>query len=209
VVIAAASAAGGRGAGALTSVLAALSFNFFHTEPYYTLRIADRENVIAMVLLLIVGLIVGELSALQSRSHREANLAVAGARRLEQVAAMVAGERDLDSIWPVVRDALIGQLRLAACRFEPAPLPANPDLPRILRDGRLPATEHLFTDDGFELPPGGVEVLVESGPSLLGRLVLVPTPGAGANRAERRVVVALADQLAVVAARSPKLRPLA
>lgn len=202
VVIAGAAATGGRAAGALTSVIAALSFNFFHTQPHYSLRINDRVDVITTLLLVVVGLIVGELANLRTRSRREATVATGGTRRLEDVAAAVASGRDAEFVWPVVRQALVEQFRLADCRFEPAPFEPVGALPRLHRDGRLPATEHVFTGDGFELPAQGVEVLVESGPTLLGHLVLVPTPHAGATRAERKVVVALADQFAVAVART-------
>ena len=202
VVIAGAAATGGRTAGALTSLMAALSFNFFHTQPHYSLRINDRVDVITTLLLLVVGLIVGELANLRTRSRREATVATGGTRRLEEVAAIVAGGRDADTVWPVVRKALVEQFRLAECRFEPVPFETGDERPRLQRDGRLPATEHVFTGEGFELPASGVEVLVESGTKLLGRLVLVPTPHAGATRAERKVVVALADQFAVAVART-------
>jgi K+-sensing histidine kinase KdpD len=208
VVIAGAAATGGRGAGALTSVMAALSFNFFHTQPYYSLRISDRDDIVTTVLLLVVGVSVGEIATLRTRSRREATVASGGTRRLEDVAAAIATGRDAESVWPVVRQALVEQFRLAECRFEPAPFEAGDELPRLQRDGRLPATEHVFTGEGFELPPHGVEVLVEVGPTLLGRLVLVPTPHAGATRAERKVVVALADQFAVAVARTAQPRVL-
>src|SRR5262245_12506281 len=71
IVVVAAAILGGRMAGALTSVAAALSFDYFHTQPYYNLRISDREDVIAAVLLLVVGLAVGELAALRAGSRRE------------------------------------------------------------------------------------------------------------------------------------------
>lgn len=208
VFIAATAASGGRAAGAWTSLVAALSFNFFYTQPHYSLRINDRVDIITTLLLLVVGLIVGELANLRTRSQREATVASSGSHRLEHVAAAVAGGRDADTVWPVVREALIGQFRLAECRFEPAPFESGDELQRLHRDGRLPATEHVFTGEGFELPEDGVEVLVETGSNVLGRLVLVPTAHAGATRAERKVVVALADQFAVAVARTAQPRTL-
>ena len=70
VVIVAAAALGGRFVGAVTSVAAALAFNFFHTQPYRTLSVDNREDITTVVLLLVVGLIVGELANLHSRRAR-------------------------------------------------------------------------------------------------------------------------------------------
>jgi hypothetical protein len=42
----------------------------------------------------------------------------------------------------------------------------------------------------------------------LGRLLLIPHPHHGTSRAQRRVAIALADQLAVAATRTRPLHPL-
>ncbi len=87
LVIVAAASFGGRIAGVTTSVVAALSFNFFHTEPYYSLRISDRFDIITTVLLVVVGLAVGEIAVLSHRHEVVADEHVTGARHLERVAA--------------------------------------------------------------------------------------------------------------------------
>ncbi len=55
-------AIGGRLGGALAAVTAALSFNFFLTQPYLSLDIESADDVETTLLLLIVGLIVGQLT---------------------------------------------------------------------------------------------------------------------------------------------------
>ncbi len=62
LVVVAAATFGGRTAGAITSIVSALAFNYFQTEPYYTLRISDRDDIVTAVLLLLVGLAVGEIA---------------------------------------------------------------------------------------------------------------------------------------------------
>lgn len=204
VVVALAGAIGGRLAGVLTSVAAALAFNFFHSEPYYSLEIASRVDVITTVLVLVVGLVVGEVAALRTSSQRRAASAIAGTRRLEVTAAVMADGSSAQEVWPVVRDALVAQLHLRDCHYQPVPF-ADDGLPLIERDGRLPAKTHVFTGQGFALPPGGCAVLVESGRTVLGRIVLEPDPDAreGVGRAERQVAVALADGLAVALRTQP------
>ena len=206
IVVVAAAILGGRMAGALTSVAAALSFDYFHTQPYYNLRISDREDIIAAVLLLVVGLAVGELAALRAGSRREVLMYARGASRLEDVASVVAAGADVNEVWPVVRKALTEQLELTECRFEPAP--SGAPLTPLERNGQISGTELHWVPGGFTLPPSGVEIPVVHGGRRLGRLVLIGKAGAGTTRAQRRVAVALADQLAVAAARTTPLNPL-
>ncbi len=207
VIIVAAATFGGRAAGFLTSIAAALSFDYFHTQPYYTLRIDDREDVITAVLLLSLGLIVGELANLRAASRREVLIHARGASRLEDVASVVAAGADVDEVWPVVRQALTEQLHLSDCRFEPAP--NAPPITTLERNGQIAASNLSWVHGhGFALPPQGVAVPVINDGHVLGRLVLVPEAGTGTTRPERRVAVALADQLGVAAARTRPLHPL-
>jgi K+-sensing histidine kinase KdpD len=207
VVIVGAAILGGRLAGVLTAIAAAFAFDYFHTQPFYNLRISDREDIITAVLLLVVGVAVGELAVRRAASRREVQMHAQGASRLEEVAAVVAAGANLDEAWPVVRHALIDQLNLSDCRFEPyAPTSA---LTTIERNGQL-SSHHLdwVPGGGFALPQEGVAVPVVHQGRALGRLVLVPQKGHGTTKPQRRVAVALADQLAVAAARTSPLHSL-
>jgi hypothetical protein len=206
IVVVGAAIIGGRAAGAAASLAAALAFDFFHTRPYYTLRIDKREDIIAALLLLVLGVAVGQLAVMRVRSRREADLAARAAVRLEDVAAIVAAGASLDEAWPVGRRCLIEQLELSECRFEV--LPFRDSLTEIDRRGKLDTNALHYEAGGFVLPAEGAEIHVLHGGRLLGRLVLVPLRGRGTTRAQRRVAVALADQLAVAASRAPTLHPL-
>lgn len=50
---------GGRSAGALVGAAGSISFNVLHTEPYLELVIADTSELIAAVLLVAFGILVG------------------------------------------------------------------------------------------------------------------------------------------------------
>lgn len=52
-----------RWAALTSSILAALSFNFFFLRPYYTLTISEPENWVALMVFLAVAITVGHLSA--------------------------------------------------------------------------------------------------------------------------------------------------
>jgi two-component system sensor histidine kinase KdpD len=56
---------------ALTAILAVLVYNFGFTHPLYTFIVADSGQLLNLALLLVVGIVVGQLTALQ-RSRAEA-----------------------------------------------------------------------------------------------------------------------------------------
>jgi K+-sensing histidine kinase KdpD len=197
---------GGRFAGGLTSIAAALSFDYFYTQPFYDLRINDHEDIVTALLLLVLGVAVGQLAVMRYGARRVEQLHARGAAHLENVAAVVAAGADLDEVWPVVRRALIDQLDLAACHFEPAPF-ATEHTP-LDRTGHIDSRTLRFEHGGFALPVDGATVPVTANGEELGRVVLVPRPGRGTTRAQRRVAIALADQLAVAATRTQPLHPL-
>lgn len=60
VVVAASMA--GRAPGVVTALAAALSYNFFHTAPYKSLRMNDAKDVVTVLLLVAIGLITSEIS---------------------------------------------------------------------------------------------------------------------------------------------------
>ena len=158
------------------------------------------------MLLLVIGLSVGEFATLRAGSRTEAQHHAQSAWRLEDVAAVVAAGADLDQVWPVVQRSLVEQLQLAECRFELAPFRGS--LVDLERDGRIDSSHLQYEDGGFALPAEGVALPVIEGGRMLGRLVLVPQPHQGTTRSQRRVAVGLADQLAVAAARTKTLHPL-
>jgi hypothetical protein len=191
----------GRAAGACTAVSAAISYNFFHTRPYLSLRVSDRQDIITVCLLVVVGLVVGELSAMRRRSRVEVMTQASGAHHLETVASLLADGASLDVVWPVVRDALTDTLGLSGCRFEPG----HPDgaRPLVERSGAIDTRIHRHAPGGMELPVEGADLPVLHHGRPLGHVVLTPTPGRGTSRDERRVSVALSDLLAIAVGARP------
>ena len=82
VVIVAVASTGRRLAAAVAALVSALSFDFFLTRPYNSFRITRHADLITELLLLVVGLAVGELAA-RGRLHRQA--AGVGRRQLAQL----------------------------------------------------------------------------------------------------------------------------
>ena len=73
VVAVVAVASGGRRPAAVAAALsAAAAFNLFHTRPYYSLRIDSSDDIVTALLLLVVGIAVGELALRGRRARYEA-----------------------------------------------------------------------------------------------------------------------------------------
>jgi K+-sensing histidine kinase KdpD len=183
-----------------------LAFNFFFTKPYLTLRVNSAKDILTVVLILGVGLAVGELGVARSRQSATRRSHLRSVRALEQVGAQVTAGADADAVWPSVRDALVVSLGLSSARFE-AGAPTL-DLPVMERDGRVDVRDKRYIGDGFELPALGVMINVEADGRHLGQIVLEPGAGVGVTREQRRAAVALADQFALAVRRSPQVRSL-
>ncbi len=198
VVVVLAAALGGRWTGVVAAVVSAMSYDFFLTRPYGSLKIDQAEDIVATVLLLIVGLIVGEVVVWAHRGYRQSKRGRAEIARLHRVAEQVAAGGSVDSILASVCAELSELLSLRDCRFEQAPFGAP--LPRLERNGAIDMPRRRFVRGQFTLPEEGVELPVLGRGRMLGRLVLEPDPDVGVSVEERVVAIALSDQLGVALA---------
>lgn len=200
VVVVAATA--DRAAGVVTALVAALSYNFFHTEPYQSLRIDDGGDILTVCLLIVIGLVVSEISA-RARTAIKASTRHGDAERaLERSAELLAGGASVTEMWDAIRHDLIRLMRVADCRFENASGPPGSitELPLVSRSGTLDARRRIWVDSGFQLPDSGAAIPVSFAGVLLGQIVLIPRAGSGSVKDERRLAVALADQFAIALA---------
>lgn len=70
--------------GATAAVSAALAFEFFHTRPYLHVRIASGDDLETTVLLRVVGLVVGHVTANGRRARRSADASYRETKRLDR-----------------------------------------------------------------------------------------------------------------------------
>jgi hypothetical protein len=174
VVVVAAGALGRRLGGATTAAVAAISFAFFHTQPYGELRVTAARDVITVALLLVLGVTAGDLSA-RSRLARSGPPDLEELRRLHRIAARAALGDTTDDLTLQACAEMIGLLRLRDCWFEPAPF-ATP------------------------LPDGDTSIVIDVRGQEVGRFVLAPTPGETVSVERELVARALADQVRVALA---------
>jgi hypothetical protein len=202
VVVVLAAVLGGRAVGALAAVSAALSFDFFHTEPYLSLTIDSQDDVETTVLLLVVGLLVGTLASWARRARSSAALGRSELRSIHRLAEKVAAGESATDVILAAQVELEALLDLEEARFQ-AP-PYKVELPNLERSGVIHGrSEWRMARGGFELPPEGVELAVLARGRQVGRFVLVPRPGVGTSLEQRVMAVALADQVGAAVAGSP------
>jgi hypothetical protein len=199
LAVLAAAIVGGRVGGAIGAVVAALCFDFFFTHPYYSFTIDRRDDVETTVVLLVVGLVVGEVVVRLRRSRRAARESRREVEQIQRVAELAAGSGPESRLITIVEREVTALLGARGARFEMPPYPTA--LPRI-GHGVLTIPPG---GNGNASPPVGprneVELLVCGHGRELGRLVLVlPRDSSGATlpARDRGLAVALVDQLGAV-----------
>ena len=198
VVVVASGALGGRGAGMASALTAAVSFDFFHTRPYLSVLIHDADDVEMTILLLVLGLISGQLA---SRARRTARLRE-GERndfnRIRRLADQVAQGADAADVIAAARTELRSLFELVECQFEAAPFQHRLDIPRLERNGVVDHCRYrLQPNRELELELSSEELMlpVLARGQIVGRFLLDFGSDAGATLEQRVVAIALADQV--------------
>jgi hypothetical protein len=168
-------------------------FDFFQTRPYYSFAISRRADLETTVLLLVVGLAVGELT-LRGRRHRDdADTAAEDIALIHRVAGMVADATDVDIVIATVQRSLVERLDLRECWFETS-FAERPGA-FIERQGGVTWGAISWAPEHMGLPSKEVTLVVQGNGRPFGRFVLVPKPGVPVSIDRLTVAVALADQV--------------
>jgi hypothetical protein len=173
-------------AGVTTSVAAALALNYYHTEPFHTLRVTDSRDVLSIVLLLLLGLTVSAATAFRVRRDihhiRAADIGAAA----EELRAILAENNPAPRVWSAAIATPANDLGLVLARVERA---APADIPTIGR----PAGSYQLLDADLILPVYGAALRLERRHPEGRWLVLTPRDGMGPLTLDRRAVMAFAD----------------
>jgi hypothetical protein len=207
-------AVGGRAAGMVAALSAALSYNFFFTTPYRTLRIDSAEQVLTVCLLFAAGMVAaftGRRTRRTAAVRRQENTVIHLLEHVAKVAAQ-AGVKP-GSVRKVDRAAAEGVRELLDARLvqvhrgdevtaeagETGLHPVAGELVRLDPDGRLPRGNLRIFSEGIALPAAGVALPLCRNGAELGALVIVPGPDEGVDRTIRVGLAGLAHVLAGVA----------
>ena len=193
---------GGRRGGIVSAIVAAACFDFFFTRPYYSFTIDRHDDVETTIVLLVVGLVVGELVTRVRESRREAFASRREVEQIRRVAELAAGRGPTARLIQIVEHEVVALVGARGARFERPPFATS--LPRLGHGVVTIGDDDRGSDD--QRPPGPtneVELPVWGGGREIGRLVLVmPTTSIGLSvpAEDRALAVALADQLGAVLA---------
>jgi len=107
----------GAGPAIAASLASFLAFNFFFIEPHHTLTVADDDQWVALALLLVTGLVTGQLAVGLRRRAREAERREREAVVLYDVVRLIA-EPDLKEALMAVAERIRLELGLDAVLIE-------------------------------------------------------------------------------------------
>ena len=193
----------------LASVVSALCYNFFFTEPYHTFSIADPRNVVAVVFFTIVAIIVSNVAA---RVRTLAVTAMARARTTEALyvfSRKLAGVGTLDDLlWATAyQTALMLKVRVVLLLPENGSIVVKAGYPPedILDKADLAAANWAWEHDrsagrGSDTLPGAKRLFLpmRTGRGAIGVVGIdSDKPGPLLTPDQRRLLDALIDQAAL------------
>ncbi|HEY5096635.1 MAG TPA: DUF4118 domain-containing protein [Acidimicrobiales bacterium] len=196
VVIVAIASTGRRVAALLSALVAALSFDFFLTRPYYSFRITRQQDLITELLLLVVGMAVGELAARGRIHRRQAAESQETVALLHSVTELVATGQEPQHVIRAARTELGQLLELRDTSFtrrDPGRAMA-----RITPRGELTVAGRTWATEDLGLPTSRVDLPVRAQGWLLGHFLLTPTRGRPVTREHLLAAVAIADLVGAV-----------
>jgi two-component system, OmpR family, sensor histidine kinase KdpD len=214
-VVIAAVGAGVPGA-VLASIASVLTYNYLFTDPRHTLNVSDPGDWLALVLLLFVGVTVGQLAALQRRRTEVALAREREARALFRVSRALVTRESADAVLPAIAASIREEAGLERVWFALGPDDA---LERVVADtgdgrppaagsnavlrrmpGDIPALWVRVHDTGTRAAPGRGDsrfrVRIEAGGAPLGSIWAARRRGDGEpDRTATRLLAAAADQV--------------
>jgi hypothetical protein len=162
---------GGRLPALVTALLAAISLNFFLTEPYLSLTIDKPDDVVAFVALAVCGLIAAAFGTRRERLSEATARAAQERDVLRRLVDQVRAGADLDRMLEDLRSALgfrvlvlrdEGGRILASAPTGEAPGGSRPvefELDSLLPSGE---TRYRFGTRGLRVPEGGGRLRLET-----------------------------------------------
>ena len=197
--VVAAAASGDRPAGVLAALSSGVWFDFFLTEPYLRLTIADSDDIETTALLVMIGVAVTEIALWGRREHGRAARRSGYLEGVLGTSRMVSeGDTPASGLIELVTRQIADVLGADECRFVVGPV-HDRRIALLDHDGVLTRGGDTVDADRVGLPRDEyVALLVRRGSRVVGHfLVAVTTHVSYPDRDQRRVAVLLADQVAV------------
>ena len=201
LAVAVVSAVGLRPAGLVAAVTTALAYDYFWTEPYYSFRIFDTQDILTVLLLVLVGGAVEQLSWWASRQRAVA------VRRLDYLTALRRAAEPIPPETQVAALEAIADTVLNVLDADSCDLVLDERLPELVLhgDGTVTRSGRVLDVDTGGLPTDDVIAIPLPRPDARPAYFAVTAATHAARPpAEQRQVAAL---LAHLAAQSLTLKP--
>jgi K+-sensing histidine kinase KdpD len=217
LVVVAAAGIGGRAAGTVAALSAALAYDYFLTTPYHTLVIDTLAQVVTVALLVTTGIVVSIGGRVRRRSAAVAEAhakAIGLLHRVTETAATGGGA--VDRVAAEGLHELLDARRVSILRRSPDGFAVTVDvgetqlpidleaLTHLDREGHIPLGHHRVLDGTMVLPREGVALDLVARQRPVGYLVIIPGRDTPADRTTRLAVAAMANELAIVATEQPQ-----
>ena len=196
--VVAAAASGDRIAGILAAWSGGAWFDFFLTRPYHRFAVDDPDDIEAMVLLILIGLIVTEVALWGRRQQAQASRRSGYLDGVLGTAARVAGgDAPRKTVIDLAAQHIVDVLGADSCRFVDGQV-NDPRIAVLDREGVLVRRGHEVDVDRQGLPTDEyVAVPVQRGSRMLGHfLVTAASRVVYPSVEQRRIALLLADQVA-------------
>ena len=155
-----------------------MSFDFFHTRPYGLLKIADANDLVTTLLLLVVGLVMGEVVERSARFKDRLRDDQSQLRRLHRVAESAASGDAGQPRPRAERGRRAASTPSASTTAASSSRPSSPSFPTWSPMARSAGSTSPPGTAASSCPGDGVDLRVVGPTGTIGRFVLVPTPDA-------------------------------
>src|SRR5262245_4200981 len=164
---------GRRSASVVAAVSAMVWFDFFHTQPYESFTINSHDDVVTAIVLLAVGIAVGEIAIRMRRAEQAARQSSQDIARIHAIAELVASGEDPDMVGLAVATELNELLSLKDCAFESGSDPPSEPMAVLERSGEVRIGELRWGVHQVGFPADKVLLEVQGGGVIWGHYVLV------------------------------------
>lgn len=194
-----------RSAVVASAFASAVGFTFFDTAPYDRFVMTRLPDVVTAVMLVVVGLLTGELAVRVARQGRAERAVSGNLGRVRQAASLLAHGEELVVMIGSVADDLTRLLGLRDCWFDAEAVEAGAWC--VERDGELRRCDHggPVVRSAYRRPEE-VALPVWGRGQVLGHFVLAFPRRAELSREQLLVAITLADQVgAALIAQAPSI----
>jgi two-component system sensor histidine kinase KdpD len=180
----------GLAPGIFTSIVAFLSLNYFFIPPYYSFRVHQTQDLLALLVFLVVAIVINQLMGRARSSLAEATAREREANWLYELSTALAGLIDYRLIAKTLAEKTILTFQADAAQVSVEPLGSSEAYLVRLPDGSLPPLQE----------PSAV-VPIETSRGLLGEICLW-RPEFFVNEADERLLRTFASQGALALERA-------